>query len=317
MFRRQQKYRAGFTVVELVITIVIIGILAMLVSVGFGSWRTRAAETEVGSGIQGVHTSMESIRNMTNGYPIFPAGTEIDGTNDTRKVFVPSDTVQITYVWGNTEVYCINIQSTTVPDVSMFLDTTDGNDTAQEGTCSGTGPGGGGGTVASCTDYDVGDTGPGGGTVFYKGSGTCYEVAPTGWYDGSSTDPSAEWGCYQTAISGANGTAIGTGKQNTADILAAGCSLHYPDAGYPLAVDIATGYDGGGLNDWYMASRDEFQEVYNHFGSSGFMTCCAYWSSEQRNANDAWTQIFGFGGMQSNGGKHNRNRVRPIRSFSD
>ncbi len=66
----------------------------------------------------------------------------------------------------------------------------------------------------------VGDVGPAGGLIFY--------VNPThatdGWrfLEAAPVDQSggAKWGCFRTAIAGARGTAVGTGRQNTRDMLA-------------------------------------------------------------------------------------------------
>ncbi len=72
-------------------------------------------------------------------------------------------------------------------------------------------------------NYAIGDAGPAGGIVFYitPGSGGLHglEAASTD-QDGGSGVP---WGCYGTEITGADGIAVGTGAQNTSDILA-GCS---------------------------------------------------------------------------------------------
>lgn len=73
----------------------------------------------------------------------------------------------------------------------------------------------------------IGDTGPGGGIVFYDAGslqpwGRYLEAAPAGW-SGSQTDPQVMWCQTSTEISGAAGTAIGTGATNTAAMLAA-CS---------------------------------------------------------------------------------------------
>jgi hypothetical protein len=69
--------------------------------------------------------------------------------------------------------------------------------------------------------YAIGHTGPAGGIVFYVTDRGTHglEAAPADLSDGS------EWGCSGggTPIAGADGTAVGTGAQNTADILA-GCS---------------------------------------------------------------------------------------------
>jgi hypothetical protein len=107
--------------------------------------------------------------------------------------------------------------------------------------------------------YSVGDPGPGGGTIFYvdmtRVEGSRYfEVACFGWQnncDGVASDPNVAWGCYETAISGADGTAIGTGEQNTADIVT-GCA----DVG--IAAKLADSYS---KNDW--VSRSAYRSFLN------------------------------------------------------
>lgn len=73
----------------------------------------------------------------------------------------------------------------------------------------------------SSREYEIGDVGPAGGLIFYinpnyRRDGWRYlEAAP---FDQSQ---GAKWGCFRRAIPGAAGTAIGTGLQNTKDMLAA------------------------------------------------------------------------------------------------
>jgi hypothetical protein len=95
---------------------------------------------------------------------------------------------------------------------------------------------------------------------------------------------SAPWGCYETSISGANGTAVGTGEQNTIDI-EAGCATH------GTAADICANLSLGGYNDWFLPSLDELVKLYNNkdlIGGFGWQ----YWSSSEYSSADAWTYYF-------------------------
>ena len=179
----------------------------------------------------------------------------------------------------------------------------------------------------------VGDPGPGGGTVFYvdltrQPGAQYFEAACAGWQnncDGTTADPGAEWGCSGTVISGADGTWIGTGEQNTTDILA-GC----PTVG--IAADLADDYSRNTLDDWFLPSQDELNELCKWaFGDIENAVCNAngsgnltltyggfapggYWSSSEFSASIAWSHFFLRGG-QSDSDKDSVRYVRPVRAF--
>jgi len=115
-----------------------------------------------------------------------------------------------------------------------------------------------------------------------------------------------EWGCTGTSISGADGLAIGTGNQNTIDILA-GCST----AGIAarLCGDLVIGiYD-----DWYLPSFNELTQLKINKDIIGGFAFYTYWSSSEYDNSLAWVQ--GFGSGEGLGGKTNLLRVRAVRSF--
>ena len=151
-------------------------------------------------------------------------------------------------------------------------------------------------------------TGPAGGLIFYdKGSvsdGWRYlEAAP------SDQSTSAEWGCHETEISGADGTAVGTGKQNTIDILNE-CATS------GIAVDICADLSLGGYDDWFLPSKDELNLMYENmkiFGVGGFADYF-YCSSSEGDAYYAWFQDF-YDGDQSYASKNYTLRVRAVRAF--
>ncbi|MES2630863.1 MAG: prepilin-type N-terminal cleavage/methylation domain-containing protein [Patescibacteria group bacterium] len=64
------KRKAGFTIVELIIVIVVIGILAGIVIIAYGAWQSRLASDVVKSDLTNVVSAMENTRNFGDvGYP--------------------------------------------------------------------------------------------------------------------------------------------------------------------------------------------------------------------------------------------------------
>lgn len=163
--------------------------------------------------------------------------------------------------------------------------------------------------------YEVGDTGPGGGTIFYvdmnlpPGS-QYFEAACVGWQnncDGTTPDPTSEWGCYISPIAGADGQAIGTGEQNTADILA-GCETP------GIAARLADGYTNSGESDWFLPSQNELNQMYVEPTTFGGFSTDAYWSSYEYDGDLAWFQWFDVGEQYATS-KYATAYVRPVRSF--
>ena len=117
-----------------------------------------------------------------------------------------------------------------------------------------------------------------GGLVFYTDPITRTGLIATDNYIGS-----AEWGCYGTAVDGADGQNIGSGQQNTLDIINAGCTSNN---GNPTAASIAYNYDNG-YSDWYLPSLDELSLVYQNLHSAEIVNYDTgdsmnwYWSSTE------------------------------------
>jgi hypothetical protein len=115
------------------------------------------------------------------------------------------------------------------------------------------------------------------------------------WYNGTNI------------VTGATGTAIGTGLTNTNAIIAVQGSGSY-------AASIARDYNGGGYTDWFLPSKDELNQLYeNKTAISGF-TDAWYWSSTEFNNDVAWLQIFS-NGNQNDDIKANTYYVRAVRAF--
>jgi len=186
----------------------------------------------------------------------------------------------------------------------------------------------------------VGDTGPGGGIVFYVaganftstgsdcGTSCRYlEVAP------DASEVVRTWATNvnsnrTTAVTGADATAIGSGYQNTVDV-----NNQAGNVAASSAAVYAFEYTNNGKSDWHLPSKDELNELCKYAttqttgdssvactGSdttgttrAGFSTF-SYWSSSEFAANAALPQVFA-NGLQNASQKSGNNRSRPVRAF--
>jgi hypothetical protein len=125
-------------------------------------------------------------------------------------------------------------------------------------------------------EYEIGDTGPAGGLVFYdKGSYS------GGWrYLEAAPESTEQRICWEEAI------------------------------------EYCKNMVHNGYNDWYLPSKDELDEMYKnlHRQKLGGFADDNYWSSSEGNGGSAWAQSFGIGYQGSNGKNSNR-RVRAARAF--
>ena len=160
---------------------------------------------------------------------------------------------------------------------------------------------------------EIGDTGPAGGIIIYvaasgftvtgAGSFTAHylEAAPTNQAVGIT------WSSTNVNVTGANGIEIGTGKANTAAIIAAyGTDTTANNAA--KAVDITI----GGKNDWFLPSLSEIQTMHQartHLGMSGY-----FWSSTNVGMLYAYSHNCDTG-YQTSEFKTNTYSVRAVRAF--
>ena len=189
----------------------------------------------------------------------------------------------------------------------------------------------------------AGNTGPGGGIVFYVASTTfsssgsactpsCQylEAAPVSWGNGITVqaaevtgtltgDPELFW-CQQESTTNATGTAIGTGLANTT--LMNGCTS---GAGFH-----SRAYLGGGLSDWYLPSQAEVLEMFRYnfrqtppvsLSMGGSDDRGNYWASTETGSQLAvrtdLNPACGDGGCQHGQWKVTRKHgVRPVRAFA-
>jgi hypothetical protein len=89
------------------------------------------------------------------------------------------------------------------------------------------------------------------------------------------------WGCYGTQINGADGVAVGTGTQNTNDIVA-GC----PTPG--IAADICINLELNSYSDWFLPSIGELEIMFQHRTELGISPNNTYFlSSTEYDSNNA------------------------------
>jgi hypothetical protein len=179
----------------------------------------------------------------------------------------------------------------------------------------------------SC-DYtlQVGDLAEGGIVFYVDETGEHGLVAAMEDLTEGATDPYGwgfngyEWGCFEENVNGADGQAIGTGYQNTMDIVNQGCVT---ENGGITAAQAALDAEINGYSDWYLPSKDELFEMYSTIGNEGLEGNIGgfdtsdwpyYWSSSEYGNSNAWNVYFN-NGSTGNYDKNYASRVRVIRAF--
>lgn len=198
----------------------------------------------------------------------------------------------------------------------------------------------------------AGDTGPGGGKVFYvhaSGTFACgathasqckyLEVAPSGWNTGA--DPLLLWAVagnqssdiatitnVDTAANNNNASGIGLGYKNSLAIVNQGNDT-------TTAAGAARAYRGGTQSDWFLPATVELNllcqwarnvtqavstpctggTLNTGTGANGGFEAGIYWSSVEHNPSDVRFQNFSNGEQSNQLGKDTSIRVRPIRAF--
>ena len=139
---------------------------------------------------------------------------------------------------------------------------------------------------------------------------------PHGLIAATSDQGTAQWGCFGTTIAGADGTAIGTGNQNTIDIMN-GCATAN------IAARKCGDLDLNVYTDWYLPSIDELTKLYFNIGQGapapntnvGAFASAFYWSSTETDGGSAWYFAFDYGIASSNYKNFSAFYVRAVRAF--
>ena len=163
----------------------------------------------------------------------------------------------------------------------------------------------------SSTTYNIGDTGPAGGLIFYDQGSVI-----NGWryMECALNDQSTamKWGSDTTT--GATATAIGTGQANTNTIVGSLGAGTY-------AAQLCKNLTLGGYSDWFLPSKDELTQMLllAARGLGSIITNQNYWASSEVSNSYAWTCYFdgttvGYTNNQDKNGS--AMRVRAIREFA-
>lgn len=91
------KQQKGFTIVELLIVIIIIGMLASLVLVAYTGIQSRARDADIQADLRGMVTKLESFYIDYGRYPISTAELTTAGLKATKSAYLAS---------GNNLLYC-------------------------------------------------------------------------------------------------------------------------------------------------------------------------------------------------------------------
>jgi hypothetical protein len=162
-------------------------------------------------------------------------------------------------------------------------------------------------------EYNIGDTGPAGGIIFYRSrqgffSGPTqsdlyhYLEAWTSDVDGGSGVP---WSGNTSTLVGTS-TSLDAGYKNTVDAVAQNSTAN-------RAITLSR-LSRGGFSDWFLPSKDELFEMWSQRAAIGGFASDVYWSSSEFNGTSVWRQLFPTG-TQNTQTKTTNAKVRPIRGF--
>lgn len=131
MTRVNQKLRgliSGFTIIELIVVIVVVGILAAIVTISYAGWQNSIIATQIKSDLSGAASAMENARTFGDSYPA-----------DINSLTTFSASQDVSLVGGSTDggaSYCIDGTSSGNASIKFYIDSRDGSGGPIEGVCA-------------------------------------------------------------------------------------------------------------------------------------------------------------------------------------
>jgi prepilin-type N-terminal cleavage/methylation domain-containing protein len=115
---KTKKATTGFTIVELVVAVAVMGIILGIGILTYGDWQLKTAISDVKSDLNAAYAAMEDARNFSTGYPVGTPGGSIPVTSYTQNA---SDKVTMVYISGTATTFCARATSTARSSVVYYI----------------------------------------------------------------------------------------------------------------------------------------------------------------------------------------------------